>query len=1031
MSFSQEVRDFLGGFQVTTNALRDRRSAAERQHELDQKGIDAEEANLSGGDAGSRAATSDTPSVGGSGGGTGGSRSLPSFAGGGATMTMPGSGGAAETKFISALKDGGLTNPNGLAAFAAYARHESGYSPKNIAGAWSDPSERGQAGTSGGLLSWRNERLSNMRRFTAGASDPVVAQAKFALAENPALTRALNSASSPEEANRLLANAWKFKGYNRPGGEFAARLGTTRSYLRRLSGQQADAGDTAIPDDLQPTITAARGGSVPTREELEWRMREMPAEEAPADDDVATQVQPAALPDEAPPAPAPREVQANEPVAEQLQAIPAEETSAVPAQEAKPSRAPKTVTAKDPTPLPPRRPAELTPAGNEAPKGAIPDTGGRLPGEGMSVQNPTGDPARDAKPEPTLGDVIKDGLDAIGEFFGFKQAQSGAIRDPAGARYMAFAKNEGAATPEEVRAVDQKIDPNGEMTADARALRRLYAGYSYFLKQGQPDKARNYARSMLMYVRGHMQAGGTLAQQQLQNGDVAGAAKTLTRAHNEFPDGQTAQVEKVGPGGVQYAVYDENGDLTERGRMSIDQMMQAATGMRNGTEWFRQLDLLKDRAAKLTPAQQLKQRQEQERQDALTAYEETATPDTEFLNSMKPEQRAAYDKLDRREKLRLRKEFLTQRQRETQNDLARQRQELAESKAGERQAASDKKSQDEQEANAIGTKIQILQEKVAENPDDTEARKQLQDAIEEARTWGAADGGRALLKRQLDNVILGNRGRVRANAGTGTAPATGVTGGGKGTAKERAIAPLQQQYAEKSRQYNNAGVLTQAQMQDLDSRRAEIGYRQHEGEFDPETLDKIDANLAKLRGVDDPSKLDQTERFAYHAAAGGIARANAMSIDQSIDIVRNAVLGGRTAQVLDDGRVQFGDSPPVNVSADGLAQIALLRRRAREQAAAAQPKVTEKPNPFGAIPEDPAQARMQGVIRDADQRYGVDREAEMAQRRARKQGQKEQLLREVGPDGRPDMDIPQLRKLKKNQHYEKLLRESVSDRVER
>ncbi len=49
------------------------------------------------------------------------------------------------------------------------------------------------------------------------------------------MTLALQNAQSPEEANDILAQAWKFAGYNRPGGgEYAARLGTTRAYLNGL-----------------------------------------------------------------------------------------------------------------------------------------------------------------------------------------------------------------------------------------------------------------------------------------------------------------------------------------------------------------------------------------------------------------------------------------------------------------------------------------------------------------------------------------------------------------------------------------------------------------------------------------------------------------------------------------------------------------------------------------------------------------------------------------------------------------------------
>ncbi|WP_181017333.1 hypothetical protein [Methylobacterium sp. V23] len=212
---------------------------------------------------------------------------VPAFAGGQASMRSPGNGGETEKRFIGALKDGGLTNPYGLAAVAAYAAHESGYKGGNINGSWSDPSESGAPGTSGGILSWRGDRFANMRRLTAGAQDPVVAQAKFTLTENPDLTLALQNAKSPEEANRLMADAWKFAGYNRPGGEAQARLNSTRAYLAKLGG---DAPAAAAPNApgvpsmvaaAPPAITAQRPVQVAENEAqtqaLEQRMGMMPA----------------------------------------------------------------------------------------------------------------------------------------------------------------------------------------------------------------------------------------------------------------------------------------------------------------------------------------------------------------------------------------------------------------------------------------------------------------------------------------------------------------------------------------------------------------------------------------------------------------------------------------------------------------------------------------------------------------------------------------------------------------------------------
>ncbi|MCJ2016082.1 hypothetical protein MKK84_01345 [Methylobacterium sp. E-065] len=168
-------------------------------------------------------------------------------------------------RFISTLQQGGLTNPNGLGAVAAYAQHESRYSPGNITGSWSDPSESGQAGTSGGILSWRADRLANMKAFTQGAADPVTAQANFLLQENPQLTQALQNAKSPQEANALMADAWKFAGYDRPGGENAARLATTQAYANSFGGGQALPGMGGSPAFARPGgasmgSTAMQGG---------------------------------------------------------------------------------------------------------------------------------------------------------------------------------------------------------------------------------------------------------------------------------------------------------------------------------------------------------------------------------------------------------------------------------------------------------------------------------------------------------------------------------------------------------------------------------------------------------------------------------------------------------------------------------------------------------------------------------------------------------------------------------------------------
>ncbi|WP_342107950.1 hypothetical protein [Methylobacterium sp. SI9] len=71
------------------------------------------------------------------------------------------------------------------------------------------------------------------------------------LLESPQLTQALQNAQSSQEAHALMADAWKFAGYNRPGGENPARLATTQAYANSFGGGQA-----------LPAVAAPRGGSM-------------------------------------------------------------------------------------------------------------------------------------------------------------------------------------------------------------------------------------------------------------------------------------------------------------------------------------------------------------------------------------------------------------------------------------------------------------------------------------------------------------------------------------------------------------------------------------------------------------------------------------------------------------------------------------------------------------------------------------------------------------------------------------------------
>ncbi len=171
--------------------------------------------------------------------------------------------GSTYQPFIDTVKTK-VTNPYGLAAVAATGRAESGWSPQNAARSWSDPSQSGQAGTAGGVMSWRAERLQNLQNYARskgeeGNGSPAT-QAEFFLNEDPALVAKLNSARSPQEAQSLMNNAWKFAGYDQPGGETARRMALAQNYAANdFKDIPLEQGDTGAPQAgyVDPQVTTA------------------------------------------------------------------------------------------------------------------------------------------------------------------------------------------------------------------------------------------------------------------------------------------------------------------------------------------------------------------------------------------------------------------------------------------------------------------------------------------------------------------------------------------------------------------------------------------------------------------------------------------------------------------------------------------------------------------------------------------------------------------------------------------------------
>jgi hypothetical protein len=152
--------------------------------------------------------------------------------------------------FIDTVRSGGLTNPYGLAAVASTGKAESGWSAANANRTWDDPSQSGQPGRAGGIMSWRGPRY---QALSASGDLSPEGQAKFFLQENPQLIQSLNGARSVEEAQQLMNDAWKFAGYDQQGGESARRLAMAKSYYASEFGNAPPAnGGAAAIEAISP-----------------------------------------------------------------------------------------------------------------------------------------------------------------------------------------------------------------------------------------------------------------------------------------------------------------------------------------------------------------------------------------------------------------------------------------------------------------------------------------------------------------------------------------------------------------------------------------------------------------------------------------------------------------------------------------------------------------------------------------------------------------------------------------------------------
>ena len=189
-----------------------------------------------------------------------------------------------------------------------------------------------------------------------------------------------------------------------------------------------------------------------------------------------------------------------------------------------------------------------------------------------------------------LGDTIGGGLKYLQSKFSLGQSSSGIPSDPSFlGNVQRLLGGEGAASKEDYAAVTKAVDPDGKLTEGLRNAAGLNAVYKYYLAKGDPDTASKTAAALLMHMRSLAAEYGDRAVGYLQKGKTQDAINELTKGYEQVPDGNTVEGKANNDGTVNVTQKDAQGQPVAHFRATPQQLFAAATGLSNGTEYWKTL----------------------------------------------------------------------------------------------------------------------------------------------------------------------------------------------------------------------------------------------------------------------------------------------------------------------------------------------------------------------------------------------------------------------------------------------------------
>lgn len=200
------------------------------------------------------------------------------------------------------------------------------------------------------------------------------------------------------------------------------------------------------------------------------------------------------------------------------------------------------------------------------------------------VETPTG-----GSTGPGLKDIFASSQKAIKAAMQSFAADAGQKKPAVGGAEaeVDFTTGKGAATPEEIKAIDAKIDPNGTMSSWDKGRARLGYAYNYFIERGEPEKAANVSKRILLFDKMASEARGKIAMQLINGGDPDRGATVLVDAYNDnIHDGSTLDVKPLGNGQFSFSVS-KDGNVVNEGTGTAAQLAELAGNVANGSEFTR------------------------------------------------------------------------------------------------------------------------------------------------------------------------------------------------------------------------------------------------------------------------------------------------------------------------------------------------------------------------------------------------------------------------------------------------------------